>query len=430
MRRLIALLATVLLAATACGSGGGDSGVVRLKFYSVAFQKQNVQAYKDLVAEWNKDNPKIQVQLVQGNWDAAPDYLLTSFQGGDPPDIVYYEAQGLKTYADAGFLLDLSKRIPKEMKDDIIPSAWQSVTDKEHGITGIPFDWETQLLMANATLLKKAGVKVPSSSDPWTWQDLRAAAKKLTKDTNGDGKPDRYGVAWSLKQGTNAILTYSMNYGGKYFYRSGGKPTVRVGPAEQMVPQQVHDMIWTDHTAPTNSASMGSDDVLPGFFGGKYAMISKGVWFRGSLKESAPKGFKWVVLPPLAGDTQAQASAPQTMSIAKESQHPDEAMKFLTWMLNTENMGKLAYTDWMIPTRTSCAKLPQFNTAADGWKVATESGKVRQLAPYLSVNGFEEWKTKAANPAFQQYFSNKIDMAQLKQKLAGDGNKILERAGS
>lgn len=428
MRRLIAALAVVILAATACGSGG-DSGVVKLKFYSVAFQKQNVKAYKSLIAQWNKANPKIQVELVQGNWDAAPDYLLTSFQGGDAPDIVYYEAQGLKTFADAGFLLDLNDKLPKEMKDDIIPAAWESVKGTDGATYGIPFSWETQLFIANKKLFKKAGIELPTSDDPWTWEQMRAAAKKLTKDANKDGTPEKYGAAWSLKQATNAMLTYSMNYDGKYFYKQGDKTRVKVGPNEENVPQQVHDMIWKDKSAPANSASMGADDVLPGFFGGKYAMISKGVWFRGSLKDSAPKGFDWQLLPPLKGATQGQASAPQTMSIAKESEHPDEAMKFLSWLLNTENMGKLAYTDWMIPTRDTSLKQPEFNTDENGWKVAVESGKVREHAPYLQVNGFEEWKSKAANPAFQQYFANKISKDELHKKLVDDGNEILERAG-
>lgn len=429
MRRLIAVLAVVVLAATACGSGG-DSGPTTLKFYSVAFQKQNVKAYKDLVEQWNEENPKIQVELVQGNWDAAPDYLLTSFQGGDAPDIVYYEAQGLKTFADAGFLLDLSDKLPKEMKDDIIPSAWESVKGQDGGTYGIPFSWETQLFIANRKLCDKAGVELPTPDDPWTWGEMRAAARKLTKDKNSDGTPERYGVAWSLKQATNAMLTYSMNYGGKYFYKQGDKPTVRVGPAEENVPQQVHDMIWKDKTAPVSSASMGADDVLPGFFGGKYGMISKGVWFRGSLKDSAPKNFDWQLLPPLKGDTQGQASAPQTMSVAAESEHPDESMKFLSWLLDTKNMGELAYTDWMIPTRASSLKEPEFNTDKDGWKVAVESGKVREHAPYLQVSGFEEWKSKTANPAFQQYFANKITKQELRRKLVEDGNEILERANS
>lgn len=427
MRAAIAAVTAVLLTATACGSGG-DSGVVNLKFYSVAFQKANVKAYKQLINEWNEENPKIQVELVQGNWDAAPDYLLTSFQGGDAPDMFYYEAQGLQTFADAGFLLDLSDQLPKEMKDDIIPSAWASVEDKKSGTYGIPFSWETQLFMVNKKLFDKAGIELPTSEDPWTWEEMRAAAKKLTEDKNGDGTPERYGVAWSLEQATNAMLTYSMNYDGKYFYRSGGKPTVRYDAAEQQVPQQIHDMIWNEKTSPKTSASMGADDVLPGFYGGKYAMISKGVWFRGSLKDSAPKGFDWQVLPPLEGDTQGQASAPQTMSIAAESEHPEESMQFLSWLLNTENMGKLAYTDWMIPTRESSLKEPEFNTEKDGWKVAVESGSIREKAPYLGVNGFEEWKSKAADPAFQQYFGNKISDAELKKKLADDGNGILERA--
>jgi multiple sugar transport system substrate-binding protein len=44
----------------------------------------------------------------------------------------------------------------------------------------------------NREAFRAAGLSFPDTG--WTWQELRAAARKLTRDTNGDGIPDRYGV--------------------------------------------------------------------------------------------------------------------------------------------------------------------------------------------------------------------------------------------
>src|SRR5690606_27410901 len=37
-----------------------------------------------------------------------------------------------------------------------------------------------------------AGLEPPAPD--WTWEDFKAAAKALTRDDNGDGRPERYGV--------------------------------------------------------------------------------------------------------------------------------------------------------------------------------------------------------------------------------------------
>ena len=47
-------------------------------------------------------------------------------------------------------------------------------------------------VVSNPAVFKAAGVAKPNDKT-WTFSDFRAIAKKLTKDTNGDGKTDQYG---------------------------------------------------------------------------------------------------------------------------------------------------------------------------------------------------------------------------------------------
>ena len=48
----------------------------------------------------------------------------------------------------------------------------------------------------------------------WTWADFKATAKKLTKDTNGDGKPDQYGFTWASNEIFPGIMPWVANAGG------------------------------------------------------------------------------------------------------------------------------------------------------------------------------------------------------------------------
>ncbi|MEV7804098.1 sugar ABC transporter substrate-binding protein [Microbispora sp. NPDC088329] len=431
MRRLSTALAVAAVAlAAGCGSGGGDAASgqngqpVKLRFLSLAWQKESIEANKQIVAEWNTANPKIQVEYVQGSWDNVNDQLVTSFEAGDPPDVIHDDSPALSSFASRGFLLDLTSKVPAELKSDIPQTAWDTVTfsggGSGEGVYGVPFLQESQVLIANKKLLDGAGVRVPTPGAPWTWDEFADVAKKLTKK-------GAYGVAWPMKSPVNKMLNLALNFGGTFFATQDGKTTVKVGPQEREVLQRVHDQLYTDKSADPSALGMGTADPLPGFFAGKFAILPAGVYLRQQVAEQAPSGFEWVTLPPLKGVTSQQGAVSQTLSVAADSEHPDEALKFIAFFLNGPNQAKLAKGDWLLPTSTTAAKDPALTTEDNGWDVATASAKDLVVAPFLKVNGYDEWKSKVATPAMQEYFADKISLDELATRLVEEGNKVLER---
>ncbi|MDN3359425.1 sugar ABC transporter substrate-binding protein [Actinomadura sp. DC4] len=427
LRSVVAVAAAAVIGLTAgCSGGGSDSGKpVKLKFLSLAWQKDSLAANKRLVAEWNTANPGIQVQYIQGSWDNVNDQLVTSFEGGDPPDVIHDDSSALAGFASQGYLTDLTKLIPAGLKNDIPPAAWGTATfagqgGGDQGIYGVPFLQESQVILANKKMLDDAGVPVPTVANPWTWDQYQQVAKKLTT-----GK--RFGVAWALKAPVNRVLNLALNFGGTFFQTSGGKTTVKVGPQEREVLQRIHDQLYKDKSADPSALGMGTADPLPGFYAGKYAMLPASIYMRQQVVEQAPKNFQWVTIPPLKGQTTQEGAISQTLSVAADSKHPKESVKFISWFLGGQHQVELAKGDWLIPTSATAAKDPSLTTAKDGWDVATASAKSLILAPYLKVNGYDEFKTKVATPALQSYFANKISIDQLAQKLTGDGDKVLAR---
>lgn len=426
LRSVAALAAAAVIGLAGCSGGGSDSGKpVTLKFLSLAWQKDSLAANKRLVAEWNKANPRIQVQYVQGSWDNVNDQLVTSFEGGDPPDVIHDDSSALAGFANQGYLADLTKLIPAGLRDDIPPAAWGTATfagqgGGGQGIYGVPFLQESQVILANKKMLDDAGVRVPTVANPWTWDEFRQISKKLTT-----GK--RFGVAWALKSPVNRVLNLSLNFGGTFFTTSGGKTTVKVGPQEREVLQRIHDQLYTDKSADPSALGMGTADPLPGFYAGKYALLPASIYMRQQVVEQAPKNFAWVTIPPLKGQTTQQGAISQTLSVAADGKHPKESMKFISWFLNGPHQVELAKGDWLIPASRTAAKDPSLTTAKDGWDIATASAQSLILAPYLKVNGYDEFKTKVATPALQSYFANKISLDQLARKLTGDGDKVLAR---
>jgi ABC-type glycerol-3-phosphate transport system substrate-binding protein len=420
-RMICLLVLTLLLAGCTGGGSGGAHGRITLRFQSLAWQEESVEANKELVKEWNASHADVKVEYVQGSWDSVHDQLLTSFEGGEAPDIIHDASDDLADFAYGGYLADLTDLLPARLKSDIPQRSWRTATFGD-GIYGVPFLQEPRVLIANSTWLKKAGVRIPTPEHPWTWPEFRQVTKRLS----GKGK---YGVAWPLKEPVSATLNLSLSAGGELFHRGAdGKVTIRFAAADQVVPRTIHDQANLDHSASPTTLGSGGSDTLPGFFAGKYAMVPLGFSYRQQIAQQAPKGFHWQVLPAPAGaDGLTQGVSPQTLSVAEDSPHKKEAAAFVDFLLRPENMVRLALGDWMLPTGTRALDDPALHTAKDGWATGTALAAHLSSAPAQSVRGYPEWKDKVATPAFQEYYSGAIDLGELRSRLEKDGNLVLAR---
>ncbi|MEV0372176.1 extracellular solute-binding protein [Streptomyces sp. NPDC050636] len=395
-------------------------GRITLRFQSLAWQQDSIKANRQLVAEWNRQHPDIQVRYIQGAWPTVHDQLLTSFEGGEAPDIIHDASDDLADFAYGGDLADLTALLPSRLKRDIPQQSWETGTFAGR-VYGVPFLQEPRVLIANRTKLKRSGVRIPTPERPWTWEEFADAAKQLTRGGN-------YGVAWPLKEPVSATLNLSLSTGGKVFHRHpGGTVEVRFDAADQVVPRTIHDQVNVDRTASRTTLGMGGSDTLPGFFAGRYAMVPLGFSYRQQIAQQAPEGFDWTVLPAPQGARPDQGVSPQTLSVAEDCPYKEEAMAFIDFLLKPPNMVRLALGDWMLPTGQEALKDPALRVAKYDWATGTALAGSLRSAPAQSVRGYPEWKDKIATPGLQEYYSGAIDLDALRKRLIGDGNLVLAR---
>ncbi|MFJ8775995.1 ABC transporter substrate-binding protein [Streptomyces microflavus] len=415
------VLALLLTGCSATDDGRDADGTIRLRFQSLAWQKESVDANKQLVKEWNAAHPGVQVDYVQGSWDNVHDQLLTSFEGGEAPDIIHDASDDLADFAYGGYLADLRTLLPDRLKADIPEQSWRTTTF-DGGTYGVPFLQEPRVLIANSRILKASGVRIPTAEQPWSWTEFRQITRKLT------GK-DRYGVAWPLKEPVSVTLNLGLSGGGQLFHREpDGRVELRFEEGDKVVTGTIHDQVNTDRSAARTALGMGGSDALPGFFGGRYAMLPLGFAYRQQIVEQAPEGFEWTVLPAPAGSGgPAQGVSPQTLSVAEDSPHKKEAVAFIDFLLRPPNMVRLARGDWMLPTGTTALAHPSLHTAEHGWATGTALARYLRPAPAQTVRGYPEWKDKVATPALQEYYSGAIGTDELRKRLVDDGNRVLAR---
>lgn len=428
MRKTVLVTAALAAALGPALVASAQNAPKKIRFVSLAWQTQAIAATKDVIKECDDRLRNVQVEYQQVSWDAIQDYMTTSFEAKNVPDVFHYESTPVMEFGARGYLTDLSKMIPAEMKADVAKGAWATVTGDNGAVYGVPFLWESLITLYNKDLFKQAGITPPTTARPWTWAEFQRAAKTLTKDKNGDGTTDQYGAAFGLRSPTNRILNLSLGFGGDYFYKDGSKYTVKVGENERALLKILRDMHYVDKSASLDGLTATSPELFAGFFSGKYAMLPGiGVWARQTIAESGPKNFNWGVLPPIKATTQDQGSATQTLSIPAASPNKKEAMDFIACFVNRVNNGKLAAGDWLFPTRQSTLKGMPFQSEQNGWRVATESAKYLTMAPFQKVNGATEVRSRVLTPIFQQFLANRLSLDEAVKRIEQEGNQTLAK---
>ncbi|MCT2594379.1 extracellular solute-binding protein [Streptomyces sp. N2-109] len=411
-------------AATLLSGCADDSDDGTLDFLSLAWQQESIKANKALVAEWNSRHPRSRVRYVQGSWESVHDQLLTSFEGGEAPDIIHDEANDLTDFAHGGYLADLSGLLPGSLKRQIPKSTWDMVT-QAGGVYGVPFLQDPRVLIANRKLLERSRVRIPTAEKPWSWAEFEEAAKELTRGRD-------YGVAWSMKEPVNQSVNLAMSTGGSIFQREGGKNVIRFDEPESRIAELIHRQVNKDRTAAAGSLGMAGGDTLPGFFSGRYAMVPLNFSYRQQVQQQAPDGFEWVTLPLPAAtggaeEGRVQGVSPQTLSIAQDTSRKKTAMAFIAFLTAPDRMARLARADWLVPTGEEALRDQALNTDKLGWSTGVRVSEDLRASPVLGVRGYPEWKDKIATPAFQEYYSGSIGLRSLRDKLVDDGNRILAR---
>ncbi|KQX62655.1 ABC transporter substrate-binding protein [Paenibacillus sp. Root444D2] len=149
---------------------------VKLAFWDMHTEAES-KFFKDLIDEYIKSQD--QVQIEYSTYDQASyttTKLPTGFASGEGPDIYMISPGDFMKFAKSGLMKDLTPDFAPGVKEDFLPASLDAVTYNGK-IMALPFELETLGLYYNKEMLDKAGVQVPK-----TWDELHAAAKKLTTD--------------------------------------------------------------------------------------------------------------------------------------------------------------------------------------------------------------------------------------------------------
>jgi len=236
---------------------------------------------------------------------------------------------------------------------------------KGQPLNNIVWSAQAQVLHIRKDLFKKHGVKVPA-----TMAELEDAAKKLTIDKDGDGKPEIYGFltrGWG-RLTTASFATYLFNFGGSWFKTVDGKKVSNINSKESIDAFEFYGRMVRDY-APTSALSNKPPQNAALYAAGKAAMLSELNFWQGladNPKKSRIAGKSTTILVP-TGPAGSFPNLPTTsLAISKYSQKKEAAWLYIAWM--TQKQVMLKGQNASVPMCRRSAWLdPSYKPPTPGW---------------------------------------------------------------
>jgi multiple sugar transport system substrate-binding protein len=264
-------------------------------------------------------------------------------------DIVTTDAWNLGTLASADYLEPLDDLIANKSNAEYFDLSDFMPSNMDAGSYGgkiytMPLYTFGPALVYNKALFEKYGVKVPTNM-----AELEEAAKKLTLDTDGDGKIDVYGITMRARAGeepTIDITGLTWAYGGTWFEGNANtveeiknnkaRPTVN---SPEFIAGYEEYAKLLQNWGPPESSNWGWVECMDSFAQGKAAMhlaASSAYWYTRSTATINPEDIGIAPSPMGPGGHRMMNYFDLGLSINKDSKNKDAAWLVLQFITSNE----------------------------------------------------------------------------------------------
>lgn len=286
--------------------------------------------FEKVLADFEKENPKIKVDYIQQDKKQYREKLLTRIQNGTGPDVFRFHNTWVSQLSRVLSPLSVDVISPDQFRKVYYP-VMQKDLIKNGGIYGIPLEIDTLSLYVNTDIFKNAGAKVPTD-----WNDFVNISRGLTVKDKDTDNIKTSGAAL----GTFDNITHAPDIISMLFLQSGVN---LVNPLETTKNTAGVFNFYTQFaTSQDNVWDSSLDPSVIAFSKGNLAMYFGYSWDIFTIK-SLNKDLNFEVypvpyLPPNRGMTVASYWAE---GVSVKSKHQKESMKLMQFLSRKETEEKL-----------------------------------------------------------------------------------------
>jgi multiple sugar transport system substrate-binding protein len=363
-------VASLALSLSACGGSGSAAAASDTITYWASDQGNNLddtaaKLKPSLDRFTEKTGVKVNLEVI--SWTDLYNRILTAVTSGDGPDVLNIGNTWAVTLQETGAFEPVEGALLEAVggKDRFLKTSWSTGGAEGKTPTSVPLYGLAYNMYYNTKMFKEAGIE----KAPVTWEEFVADAKKLTKDTNGDGKPDQWGftaAGASVSANSHQAFIRGLQNGGTLFDKDG-KPTFDSDPqlagVKQFIDLMANDNVMSPTDAELSQGSQKVDNVI----NGKAAMM----FDQSPLKNFDARGFKdWAVapIPMLTAGATGEAGTQShvagiNLSIFKNSKNKDNAIKLAGFLTSDAEQVALNKSYSSLPVVTGASSDAAFQTA-------------------------------------------------------------------
>ena len=248
---------------------------------------------KELIAEFEQNNPDVKVIVLhKGTEELRTGYQAAAAFSGGGPELVYGPSDNLGSFevmklknSDKSIIMPLENLFSADFYDKFMEKGL--VRYKNHIYMIADRLGNHLALCYNKKLFAEAGLNHP----PQTIDELIQFGKKLTRDTDGDGKIDQYGLVWNYTE-PFWFIPFFGGFGGEVFDENN-KPQLNSEAAIKAF-QLISDLRNKYKIIPQECDYDIADNM---FNQGRAAMIINGDWSWGKYMQSPNVDFGLALIP-------------------------------------------------------------------------------------------------------------------------------------
>jgi multiple sugar transport system substrate-binding protein len=304
--------------------------------------------FEALITEFNQTHPNIQITpSYGGSLYTMHDKLMTAIAGKAAPDISQTDQYWASELGQANAIVKVANYLAKDpnfKKDDIYDMAWKTGSYKGEVWT-MPFSCSNIVLYYNKDLFKAANLD--PEKPPKNWAELQSMAKHLTKDTNGDGTTEQWGLAFPITSDVGGIyywLAFLWQNNGQLF-DGGNTKSLFNDQAGVDALQFWMDLMQKDKSVPAKAPDKGFETGLVAMTFASSSSLNANIKALGTDKLG--------MAPMPMGKKAATGVGGGNLAILSTCKAPDAAWEFVNWMTSAEINLRWSMQTGYLPLRKS-----------------------------------------------------------------------------
>lgn len=378
LKKILAAGLVSLFAIGALAGCGGDKKAdkaasgkkVQIEYWHVAAESFGGATVKELVADFNKNNPNIEVveKYNPDMYKGLTQNLQAAMASGKNPDVVQMGYSFLNYAAENFKYTDLNEAFKNAgdanfMKDNYLPNVLELAQTDDGKQIGLPYSVSVPVLFYNPEIFKQAGLD--PENPPKTWAEVTAAAKTIKEKTGNTGFfMQEYADNWTQQ----ALIESN---GGQMLKKVDGKVVTAFDTPESAEAYQVIADMVKDGTG----LHATNEEGFQAYLSGKLGMVCTTIGKRANFEKSAKFPVKAAPFPAFEGkEVKVPAGGNFLMVFSKDAEKQKAAIEFIKYLESPAALAKWSTGTGYLPPRKGVAEDP------NGFKKQVDENKNIQMA--------------------------------------------------